>query len=168
MSDHLRPRLVALVAAGGAVGTALREAVALAVAPIGPFPLSIFVINIAGAFALGLLLQVLARRGDDTGGRRLMRLGLGTGVLGGFTTYSALSTDSAHLLAEGGLVVALLYGLATVVIGLGASGLGMLAGGGRPGAPGPGAGAGPRAMPVDPDTMPDDGPTGTPSPGGRR
>lgn len=49
----------------------------------------------AGAFLLGALLEALAHRGPDTGGRRMLRLGLGTGVLGGFTTYSTLAVETA-------------------------------------------------------------------------
>ncbi|MBF4572311.1 CrcB family protein [Herbiconiux sp. VKM Ac-1786] len=116
-ADHLRAGPVALVAAGGAVGTALRAGIALVVHPVGGFPVAIFGINIVGAFVLGMLLQALTARGADTGRRRTLRLFVGTGVLGGFTTYSALSSDSAVLLTSGGLALALAYGLATVLLG---------------------------------------------------
>ncbi|QJU55400.1 CrcB family protein [Herbiconiux sp. KACC 21604] len=114
---YLHPGCLALVLIGGALGTALRETVALVVQPIGSFPLAIFGINIVGAFVLGVVLAALALRGPDEGLRRHLRLFVGTGVLGGFTTYSALSADSASLLSQGGLGVALVYGLATVVVG---------------------------------------------------
>ncbi len=114
---YLHPGYLALVLVGGALGTALRETIALVVQPIGSFPVAIFGINIVGAFVLGVVLAALALRGPDEGLRRHLRLFLGTGVLGGFTTYSALSADSASLLSQGGLGVALIYGLATVVVG---------------------------------------------------
>ncbi|GAA2225599.1 hypothetical protein GCM10009851_06740 [Herbiconiux moechotypicola] len=148
----MRPGLIALVAAGGVVGTALREAVVLLIGPTGDFPLAIFLINVVGAFVLGALLVALAGLGDDTGRRRLVRLGVGTGVLGGFTTYSALSTDTAHLLSGGGagVGVALVYGLLTVLVGGAASWLGMFVGGY--------ADRRLRArVPVDPDEMPEAG-----------
>lgn len=125
---HLRAGYLGLVFAGGAVGTVLREAIALAVQPIGAFPVAIFGINLVGAFVLGVLLEALALRGPDVGRRRALRLLFGTGVLGGFTTYSALASDSAVLLTGGGLAIALLYGLATVLLGALASWSGILLG----------------------------------------
>jgi CrcB protein len=114
---HLRRRFVALVALGGAVGTGLREALALMwpAAP-GGFPWTIFAVNMAGAFALGVLLQALALRGPDEGNRRILRLALGTGVLGGFTTYSSLATDVASRLPDA-TGVALGYAAASLVLG---------------------------------------------------
>jgi CrcB protein len=110
---HLHWRYVGLVALGGVFGTAAREALALAlplrIPAAGGFPLAILLINVGGAFLLGLLLEALTRRGSDTGRRRTLRLLLGTGFLGGFTTYSALATDTALLL---GAPVAGPFGLA--------------------------------------------------------
>ncbi|MDO9395163.1 MAG: CrcB family protein, partial [Herbiconiux sp.] len=149
---HLRGRWIALVAAGGVFGTALREAVALLVQPIGSFPVAIFGINVVGAFVLGVLLQVLALRGPDTGWRRRVRLFAGTGILGGFTTYSALSTDSAAMLTDGGFTLAIVYGGATVLVGALASGAGILLGGrlgARPRGPAPLT-----DLPDDPRTFP--------------
>ncbi len=59
------------------------------------FPVATFAINVVGAFLLGALLEALAHHGPDTGRRRMLRLGLGTGVLGGFTTYSTLTVETA-------------------------------------------------------------------------
>ena len=150
---HLRPGYLALVALGGMIGTAMREAISLAVAPIGPFPVAIFGINVLGAFLLGLLLEALARRGPDEGRRRQLRLLLGTGVLGGFTTYSALSADSAELLTDGGFTAALIYGGATVLLGGLASWGGILLGTvlGRRGAAEAGRPSVAGELPIDPD-----------------
>ncbi|RUR03447.1 fluoride efflux transporter FluC [Labedella endophytica] len=128
-----RPRLdgrsVLLVFAGGVVGTGIREGFALAFpAASGGFPTTIFVINVLGAFVLGALLEVLARSGPDDGGRRSMRLLLGTGLLGGFTTYSAFAVDTAVLLGDA-LPVALLYAGATLVVGLVSAFVGIVAAG---------------------------------------
>ncbi|WP_423921117.1 fluoride efflux transporter FluC [Frigoribacterium sp. 2-23] len=114
---HLTPSLIALVALGGAVGTSLRLAVSLLVPARGPFDVGIFGVNVVGAFALGLLLEHLALGGSDVGRRRQLRLLVGTGVLGGFTTYSTLATSTATLLGGDHLLWALLYGLITVVTG---------------------------------------------------
>jgi len=120
---HLRPGALVLVFAGGSAGTGARALLAEAVPSVGGLPVAILGINIVGAFALGFLLDALARRGPDTGARRL-RLLLGTGLLGGFTTYSALSLDTAGLLADGHALRATAYGLGSVVGGLLAAGAG--------------------------------------------
>ena len=114
---HLRWHSLALVFAGGTVGTALRELLAITVPPVAGVAVVIVGINVFGAFLLGLLLETLARRGPDEGRRRQLRLLLGTGVLGGFTTYSALATDTSLLLADDRLGTAMLYALGTVILG---------------------------------------------------
>ena len=106
-----------MVALGGAIGTAAREAISLAIPPIGGVPVAILGINVVGAFLLGLLLESLLRRGPDAGRRRDLRLFLGTGVLGGFTTYSALAADSSVLLIEESALVGVLYAVGSVVLG---------------------------------------------------
>ena len=117
-APHLRPATIAMVALGGAIGTGAREAISLAVPPIGGVPVAILGINVVGAFLLGLLLESLLRRGPDDGRRRDLRLFLGTGVLGGFTTYSALAADSSVLLIEGNALVGVLYAVGSVVLGV--------------------------------------------------
>lgn len=118
---HLHPRFVGLVFAGGVGGTAARHFLDDVIGSVDAFPLDTFLINIVGAFALGLLLEWLALDGLDVGRRRGLRLLVGTGFLGGFTTYSALAVDTDTLLrgARPGLAAA--YALGTVVLGLIAS-----------------------------------------------
>ncbi|TFD70476.1 CrcB family protein [Cryobacterium sp. Hb1] len=82
----------------------------------------------AFALLLGVLLEALARRGTNAGRRRTARLLLGTGLLGGFTTYSALATDSVLLLQDGATGVAIAYGLGSVLFGGVATWLGILIG----------------------------------------
>lgn len=122
-----------LVFAGGAIGTLARflldgviqtAAEGALVARFG-IPYGILVINIAGAFLLGLLSEGLEAR---PGGRsRAARLFLGTGVLGGFTTYSALAAGVAGLALYGGAWLAALYGALTLLLGGCASWLGIVA-----------------------------------------
>jgi CrcB protein len=114
---HLRWSSVGLVAAGGTVGAAAREALVLAVPSTGWFDTVIFCINLSGALALGVLLEALLRQGPEDDRRRRLRLLLGTGVLGGYTTYSTLAVETARLLADGDLGGAALYSLATVLLG---------------------------------------------------
>ena len=123
---HLRLPYLGLTLIGGSLGTAAREAISLAVSDVDGIPVAIFGINILGAFCLGLLLSALSRMGPDVGMRQKMRILIGTGFMGGFTTYSALAADAAQLLGHGALSTGigegrvgagLLYGLVTVVIG---------------------------------------------------
>jgi fluoride exporter len=114
---HLRPSMLAVVAVGGTVGTAVRAAIALAVPDVGGVPVAILAINVVGAFLLGVLLEALVRRGPDMGRRRLLRLGLGTGFCGGFTTYSALAVGAAELLRDGAVATGLAYAAGSVVLG---------------------------------------------------
>ncbi len=126
---HLRWQFLGLVAIGGALGTAAREAVALTVPRSEPFPVAVFLINVTGAFLLGVVLEALGRSGLDLGAARGIRLLVGTGFLGGFTTYSALATDTSVLTASGFTGTALVYAVGTLVVGGAATWAGILAGG---------------------------------------
>jgi len=111
---YRQPGILALVAAGGAAGTLARALVEQVFpARAGQWPWATFVINVTGAFLLGLLLQTLALGGPDTGWRRSARLGLGTGVLGGFTTYSTFAVETIRSPA----LLAITYAVATVLLG---------------------------------------------------
>ncbi|TDW30508.1 fluoride efflux transporter FluC [Cryobacterium psychrophilum] len=127
MSDkapvHMRWQYLALVFVGGTGGTALREVLLL----LDPGAIAVtFAINVTGALLLGALLETLLRRGPDEGRRRGTRVLLGTGVLGGFTTYSALATDTSLLLADGSVGAALLYAGGTLILGAAATWLGIV------------------------------------------
>jgi len=124
----LRPIDVLLVFTGASAGTAARLAVSLALPREGSLPLAILLINLCGAFALGWLLTALAARGPENSRRKKLRLLLGTGFMGGFTTYSALATDTMLLLTHGETVPGLLYALGTVLFGALATWCGMLMG----------------------------------------
>ena len=112
-------RLTALAAvwAGGAVGTGARVGITLSV-PTMTFPLATFVINIVGALALGVLLEALTHSRLDDGRRTMISLALGTGFLGGFTTYSALAVDTALLFRSGASATAVAYAGSTVLVGV--------------------------------------------------
>lgn len=89
------------------------------------------VVNVVGAFALGLLLEALAGRGPESGAARLLRLGLGTGFLGGFTTFSALAVEVERGFADGAPGLAAVYGLGSLALGLAACAAGVLVAAGR-------------------------------------
>lgn len=124
---------LSLVFAGGAAGTAVRAAAECAwlVGP-GAWPWTTFAINVLGSFLLGVLVAALAARGPDEGSRRLTRLALGTGVLGGFTTYSTFILETDELLRDGWVLTSLGYAVLSVVLGIAAAAVGVLIGRGRP------------------------------------
>lgn len=112
----VQPSAVLLVGAGGVLGTLARWGVSLVVPSHGGWPLPTLLVNLVGAFCLGLLLESLVRAGEDVGRRRSARLLLGTGVLGSFTTMSSLATEL--VLLAGRPRVALGYGAASLAGGL--------------------------------------------------
>lgn len=115
--------------AGGAVGTIGRHLLEEAFPPAaGHWPWTTFVINVTGAFLLGALLFGLARRGEDSGMRRQLRLTLGTGVLGAFTTYSTFALEVHDLLGVGHLGTGLGYAAGSVAAGVLAAAAGALLG----------------------------------------
>ncbi len=105
------------VAAGGALGASARYAVNTAFArAIGPgFPWATLAVNVAGSFLMGVLVIWLARRGEQHLAPLLM-----TGVLGGFTTFSAYSLDVVTLWERGQAGAAAAYALGSVVLSVGA------------------------------------------------
>ncbi|WP_432547249.1 FluC/FEX family fluoride channel [Kineococcus sp. SYSU DK004] len=127
-APHLSPRPLAVVLLGGFCGTALRYAAESAwPSPATGWPWATFGVNLLGAFGLGALLEGLARRGPDEGRRRLLRLGLGTGLLGSFTTYSSLAGEADLLVRGGALATGAAYAVLSVALGLLAALLGVLA-----------------------------------------
>lgn len=108
MAVNPPPGLVVFV--GGAIGATTRAALEWLVPdPAAAIPITTLAINLSGSFALGLLLRSLALRGPDHGQRRALRLGLGTGVLGGYTTFSTFAVQGVSLAEQGHLLVAASY-----------------------------------------------------------
>jgi CrcB protein len=114
---HLHPGFVLVVIAGGVLGTLARFGVSRVLPTPDSWPLPTLVINLAGAFLLGVLLEALARRGPDAGKLRMVRLFAGTGFMGGFTTYSTLALETNALLGAGRATDALVYVGATLIGG---------------------------------------------------
>jgi CrcB protein len=105
------------VAAGGALGAGARYLVNVgAMRLIGSgFPWATLFVNVTGSFLMGLLVVLLVRLGGNALAPFLM-----TGVLGGFTTFSAFSLDAARLWERGDGGLALAYVAGSVVLSLGA------------------------------------------------
>ncbi|MBB6123876.1 fluoride efflux transporter CrcB [Sphingobium subterraneum] len=113
-----------LVMLGGAVGALARYQFGrLALAGFGPgFPWGTLGVNLIGGLAMGLLAGSLAR--FSTGSGESLRLLLGVGVLGGFTTFSAFSLDTMLMLERGEIASALFY----VAVSVGGSVLALFCG----------------------------------------
>ena len=94
----------------------VRRSAALGVPIVTAFPFATLAVNAAGSLAMGLLAGWLARHGG--GGGEQLRLLLGVGLLGGFTTFSAFSLEMVMLLERGNYLFALLYGILSIAMGI--------------------------------------------------
>jgi fluoride exporter len=103
------------VALGGAIGASARFLTnAGAMRAIGPgFPYGTLIVNIAGSFLMGVLVVVLAHKGGTRFAPFLM-----TGVLGGFTTFSAFSLDAFTIWERGQVILAAAYVGGSVVLSI--------------------------------------------------
>jgi CrcB protein len=110
---------VLLVALGGALGSVARYGVGVLAARLFGlgFPWGTLIVNIVGGLAMGMLIVRIGPE-DET-----LRLLLGVGVLGGFTTFSAFSLESLRLMEQGPAPAAL-YIAASLVLSIGACWLG--------------------------------------------
>jgi CrcB protein len=104
-----------LVMIGGAIGAGFRYHIgAIALRNLGPlFPWGTWIINLLGGLLMGILAGCLARMFNPTQGEPL-RLFLGVGVLGGFTTFSSFSLETANMLLRNQPVMAAAYGVSSV------------------------------------------------------
>jgi CrcB protein len=107
-------RVVAAVAVGGAAGSVARHGVGLAL----PHPLGTLAVNLSGCLLIGML---VARHRHDA----LLRALLGTGVLGGWTTFSTASTDAVALAQAGEPLLATVYTAATLALSVAAAAAGL-------------------------------------------
>ncbi len=113
------------VAAGGAAGAALRWGAGLAIARAaapGGFPVAILSVNVIGSFAMGAFAVLAAQHGWAHLSPLVM-----TGLLGGFTTFSAFSLETVALLERGQAGQAALYVILSVGLSVGALALGAAA-----------------------------------------
>ena len=113
-----RPRrdILAVIAVGGALGALARYGLARALphSP-GDFPWSTLLTNVAGCLAIGVLMVIVIERLPSS---RLVRPFFGTGLLGGFTTFSTYAVDTRAMLAAGRPGPAAAYLFGTLVLGL--------------------------------------------------
>ncbi|WP_395638176.1 fluoride efflux transporter FluC [Pseudolysinimonas sp.] len=109
------------VLAGGTLGTGVRLGVDTLLPHGGAvFPLGTFLVNLAGSFALGMLISRVWPVAPEW-----LRAGLGPGLLGSFTTFSALALSAVELTASGIVTSAVVYVAASLVGGIAAAALGL-------------------------------------------
>ena len=120
-----------LVAIGGGAGAVLRYQAGrmltgvLGSATVASFPWATLFVNIVGSLAMGLLAGWLARQGSATG--ETWRLLIGVGLLGGFTTFSAFSLEMMMLIERGQATTAFVYAAISVLAGVTALYIGLIA-----------------------------------------
>lgn len=113
---RIHTAVVAAVAVGGALGALARWSVAEALPhDSGRFPWDTVVTNVTGCFLIGVLMVLVIERWPD---RRLVRPFFGTGILGGFTTFSTYAVDIRTLVIADRPATAAAYVVGTLVIGL--------------------------------------------------
>ncbi|MEO0379083.1 MAG: fluoride efflux transporter CrcB [Pseudomonadota bacterium] len=116
---------LSLVALGGAIGASLRWLSGVAMLrALGPsdFPVAIIAVNVVGSFLMGVFVVAAAQRGLTHLSPFVM-----TGILGGFTTFSAFSLETMTLIERGQMASASLYILLSVGLSVGALALGLIA-----------------------------------------
>jgi fluoride exporter len=106
-----------IVFIGGGLGSALRHGVNLVSARLlgTAFPYHTLIINVTGSLVMGLIAGYFAFKGDAS---QHWRLFLTTGILGGYTTFSAFSLDAALLYERGTPGLAALYVFASVILSI--------------------------------------------------
>ncbi len=115
---HAPARLLAVIAAGGAIGACARYGLGLAwPTPAGGFPWATWTVNVCGCAAIGVLMVLIV---ETRTVHPLLRPFLGTGILGGFTTFSTYAVDARRLMDDGRAGPALAYLAATMLGALGA------------------------------------------------
>ena len=110
---------VLLVFLGGGVGSVARHGVNIATARLfgTAFPWGTLFVNVVGSFLMGLLAAWFAFKAG-AGGSQHARLLMTTGFLGGFTTFSTFSLDTALMWERDAYVVAIVYVVVSVVFGV--------------------------------------------------
>ena len=110
---------VLLVFLGGGVGSVVRHGFNIGIGRLWPsdFPAATFIINVLGSFLMGVVVGWFAFRSGG-GWSQHARLLLTTGFLGGFTTFSTFSLDTALLWERDAYAVAIVYVVVSVVFGV--------------------------------------------------
>ena len=117
-------KLILIIGTGSFIGGAFRYLLSLLIQAktTSLFPLSTLIVNIIGCFFIGIVIGIF----DKGQMSHEWKMFLATGILGGFTTFSAFSNETLVLFREGCAGYATLYVLASVILGLLATGVAYL------------------------------------------
>ncbi len=115
------------VALGGAIGATLRYLASefISARVRTDFPMHTMLVNVTGAFLLGMVMALAVERGEIT---HWWKLFLGVGMLGGYTTFSTFAFETLELMQEGAVAGALLNAAGSVVLGVLAAAAGLYVG----------------------------------------
>jgi CrcB protein len=118
--DYRSWTAVTMVFIGGAIGTVARESLDL-VTPKDLILYSTFIINVVGSFALAVVYAALLARDGTPEFQRRVRLLVGTGFMGGFTTYGSFAVGVAAAASRGSVGDAALYAVGSIIVGVAAA-----------------------------------------------
>ncbi|RBP64221.1 CrcB protein [Brevibacterium sanguinis] len=115
-----------IVFLGGAIGTFLRAGIDVALTGGRLSATTLLACNVIGSLALGILIRALGPAVEDSEARCQFRLFAGTGLIGGFTSYSSFAVLAGTVLAGGAPVPGVVYALLTVLAGVAAALIGTM------------------------------------------
>jgi CrcB protein len=111
----MKAGIVAAVAAGGAIGSVLRYGVSTIQSPVVAFPYAIFIVNLSGGFLMGVVTALLALKFNVSSEVRAF---FTTGILGGYTTFSTFSLESAMLIERHEYMTATSYVVGSALLSI--------------------------------------------------
>jgi len=107
--------VIVAVALGGAIGSVARYAVSTLQSPVVAFPYAIFLVNLSGGFLMGVVAALLALKFNISSE---MQAFLTTGILGGYTTFSTFSLQSAMLIERHDFMAATSYVVGSAILSI--------------------------------------------------
>ncbi len=119
---------ILLVLAGGAVGSLARYGLAALtrqIWPVAEWPVGTFIANVTGGVAMGVLMGLLLGPLKGVVDTERLRLLLGVGLLGGYTTFSSFSLETVFMLERRHYLMAMAYAVTSVVLAVGGVALGL-------------------------------------------
>ena len=111
----MKASILGVVALGGAIGSMARYAVSTIQSPVVAFPYAIFIVNLSGGFLMGVVTALLALKFSVSSEVRAF---LTTGILGGYTTFSTFSLESAMLIERHDYVTATSYVIGSAILSI--------------------------------------------------
>jgi CrcB protein len=111
----MKASIAGVVAVGGAIGSVARYGVSTIQSPVVAFPYAIFIVNLSGGFLMGVVTALLALKFSVSAEVRAF---FTTGILGGYTTFSTFSLESAMLIERHDYVTATSYVIGSAILSI--------------------------------------------------